>query len=68
MNLVREEVMVMAYERLSGRDYRVAYSWMLRKFLRSHAPMWEALFIVDNFPALLKIPFNYKKVLDDELQ
>lgn len=67
LELVREEVYVMAYERLAGRDYRIAYSWMLKRFIRSHAPMFEALFIIENFIELCKPIINYKKQLDYEL-
>jgi hypothetical protein len=68
LDLVREELYVMAYERLAGRDYRVAYSWMLKKFIMNHAPMYEALFIIDNYQELRKPFINYKKQLDYELQ
>ncbi len=68
IDLVREEVYVMAYERLAGRDYRSAYSWMLKQFIMHHAPMYEALFIIDNFTELNRPIINYKKHLDNELQ
>lgn len=67
LDLVREEVYVMAYERLGNRDYRVAYSWMLKKFILQHAPMFEALFIVQNYRELHKPIINYKTKLDHEL-
>ena len=53
-DLAREEIYVMAFERLAGRDYRVAYSWMLKKFIISHAPLPEALFIIENYRLLHK--------------
>jgi hypothetical protein len=67
LDLVREEVYVMAYERLNNRDYRAAYDWMLKKFIINHAPLYEALFIVDNFNVLRKPIINYKQKLDYEL-
>jgi hypothetical protein len=67
LELVREEVYVMAYERLHNRDYRTAYSWMLKKFIISHAPIFEALFIIENHKALYKPIINYKQKLDYEL-
>lgn len=67
LDLVREEVYVMAFERLNGRDYRVAYAWMLRKFIMHHAPLWEALFILENFKMLHKPSYNYVKKIQDEL-
>lgn len=68
LELVREEIYVMAYERLADRDYRIAYSWMLKKFIISHAPLWEALFIIENHKELYKPIYNYKQKIDHELQ
>lgn len=67
LDLVREEIYVMAYERLAGRSYREAYSWMLKKFIISHAPIYEALFIIENHKELYKPLINYKQKLDYEL-
>lgn len=67
LELVREEVYVMAWERLNGRDYRIGYTWMLKKFILSHAPFYEALFIIENYYELRKPLFNYKKKIDYEL-
>lgn len=67
LDLVREECYVMAYERLGIRDYREAYSWMIKKFIMNHAPMWEALWIIDNYIELHKPLINYKLKLDYEL-
>lgn len=66
-DLVREEVYVMAFERLHGRSYREAYSWMLKKFIMNHAPMFEALFIIDNYIELHKPKFDYVKFLNEKL-
>jgi len=68
LELVREEVYVMAYERLAGRSYREAYHWMLKKFIMKHAPMYEALFIIENYIELHKPKINFKEKLDYELQ
>lgn len=65
--LLREEVYVMAYERLAGRTYTAAYTWMLKKFIMNHAPIWEALWIIENFIELHRPHFNYKQKLDYEL-
>lgn len=67
IDLVREEVYVMAFERNGGRDYRAAYSWMLKKFIIHHAPVWEALFIIENYIELHKPTFNYHKHLINQL-
>lgn len=64
LDLVREEIYVMAYERLAGRDYRTAYSWMLKKFIMNHAPKFEIPFIIANYIELHKPIINYKQKLD----
>lgn len=64
-DLVREEVYVMAFERYKQLDYRVAYSKMLRKFILGHAPIWEALFIIENYITLHKPNINYFKILEN---
>jgi hypothetical protein len=66
-NLVTEEVMIMAFERWPKADYRFAYSKMLKKFIISHAPIWEAIFILQNFVHLHKPKFNYFKTITDGL-
>jgi hypothetical protein len=66
--LVTEEVMVMAWERYHQMDYRHAYSRMLKKFIISHAPLWEAVFIIENYIELHKPKFNYFKTIEDGLQ
>jgi len=63
LNLVQEEIMVMALERNYHIDYRVNYNIMLKKFILNHAPMWECLFIIFNYPMLIKPFFNYKEFL-----
>lgn len=66
LDLVREEVMVMAYERYSKvYSFPKAYSVMLKKFILNHAPLWEAIFIVENHSKLYKPPFNYYKKINE---
>lgn len=65
-SLVEEEVMVMAYERYKV-DYRHAYSKMLKKFIISHAPLWEAIFIIENYVELHKAKYNYIKKIEEGL-
>lgn len=67
LDLVREEVMVMAWERMFKLDYRVAYAKMLKKFIRDHAPMWEAKFIIENYIFLIKPEYNYFKKIENGL-
>lgn len=68
LDFVREEVMVMAYERYSNLDYRVAYSKMLKKFIISHAPLFSLIFILENYIKLHKPIINYLKKIKDGLQ
>jgi len=66
-DLVREEVMVMAYERYKNYHYMKAYIMMLKKFIISHAPIWEAIFIIENFITLHKPKFNYIETINKKL-
>jgi hypothetical protein len=66
--LVEEEVMIMAYERYKKIGYQHGYSRMLKKFIISHAPLWEAVFIVENYVRLHKPPFNYFKHIDNGIK
>lgn len=60
LNVSMEEVMVMAYERYSNLYYKHAFNKMLKKFILQHAPIWQALHIIQNHKQLLtNIPFNY---------
>lgn len=67
-DLAREEVYVMAWERYKEMDFRVAYSKMLKKFIISHAPIWQALFIIENFVYLHKPKINYFKKIEDGIR
>lgn len=68
LNFVREEVMVMAFERYGHLDYRPAYYRMLKKFIMSHAPIWSTIFIIENYIELHKPTYNYIKTLKNGLQ
>jgi hypothetical protein len=64
-NLVIEEVMVMSVERYSKLYYKHAFSKMLKKFIIGHAPIWEAIWIIENYKHILtNIPFNHIKFLE----
>lgn len=65
LDLVREEVMVMAYERFKDLGFRIAYSRMLKKFIISHAPKFTLLFILENYIELHKPKINFIKQIDD---
>ena len=66
--LVREEVMVMAFERYKEEDYRVAYSKMLKKFIINHSPIWEGLFIIENYTSLNKPLYNYREKINQKIK
>jgi hypothetical protein len=68
LDLIREETMVMAYERLAGRDYRSAYLHQLKDMIVRHLPHEQALYAVENFDRLHKPPFDYKERIDNGLQ
>ena len=59
--------MVMAFERYRSMGYKHAYTRMLKKFILNHAPVWEALFIIENYIILHKPKFNYFKKIEDGL-
>lgn len=66
LNFVREEVMVMAYERYrTTRSFQHAYSKMLKKFIISHAPLFSLQFIIENFIELHIIKYNYFKIIEN---
>lgn len=67
INFVREEVMVMAFERFKKIDYRKAYSLMLKKFIINHAPIWTISFIIENYLLLHKIHFNFIEYIQNKL-
>lgn len=67
-DLVREEVIVMAFERFKKLGFQKAYHRMLKKFILSHAPIWEYLFIVENYKKLCRPPFNFIKHLEEKLE
>jgi hypothetical protein len=68
-DLVREEIFVMAFERYkAARSYLHAYSKMLKKFIVSHAPLWEAIFIIENYVELHKPKINFIKQIEDGLK
>jgi hypothetical protein len=65
MDLIREECMVMAYERLGGRDFRSAYKWMLKKLILGHLPIVEGLFAIMNYKELHLPKINYVKKIEE---
>lgn len=67
-NLVFEEVANMAAERYGSINFRKAYGRMLKKFIICHAPMWEAIWIIENHRLLLSnIPFNFIHFLKSKI-
>lgn len=68
LEFIREEVMVMAYERFKKLPYFQAYSKMLRKFIRDHAPLFSLIFILENYKELSKPKFNYYDTIKTKLQ
>ena len=66
LNFVREEVIVMAYERYrKTKTFQHAYAKMIKKFIISHAPLFSLQFIIENFIELHTIKYNYFKIIED---
>jgi hypothetical protein len=65
LDLIREEVMVMAYERYRALGYKIAYNRMLKKFIISHAPKFTLIFILENYIELTKCNINFIKTIQD---
>lgn len=63
---VIEEVMVMAYERFRNKQYKVAYDKMLQKYITGHAPIWQLIFIIENFLKIRKPSYNYYKKIENK--
>lgn len=68
LEMIREEVMVMAFERWKHLDYRLAYGRMLKKFIISHAPKFTLIFIIENFIELHKAKYNFIKIIQDGIK
>ncbi len=68
-NLVFEEVAVMSIENRFPKEwyYKRKYSAMLKKFIISHAPIWEAIYIIENHKRLVNPFFNYEQFLNNNL-
>ena len=64
-DLASEEIMVMGWERFNRLNYMSAYSRMMKKFIMGHAPMWLALFIIENYVELHKPKFNFYKLIEN---
>ncbi len=65
LEFVREEVMVMAYERYKELGYKKAYNKMLKKFIISHAPMFSIVFILENYIELQNCTRNFIKEIEE---
>ena len=68
VELVREEIYCMAYERYKKLGWRHAFNKMLKKFIIGHAPLFESLFIISNYKYLQKCPYNFIKLIDEKLK
>jgi hypothetical protein len=66
ISVIEEEVMVMAYERFRDKQYRVAYEQMLEKYITGHAPIWQLLFIIENYKQLRIPSFNFYKKIENK--
>ncbi len=67
ISVIEEEVMVMAYERFRHKQYRVAYDMMLQKFITGHAPIWQLIFIIENYMQIRVPSMNYYKRIEQKI-
>jgi len=67
LELIREEVYVMAFERYKDKHHLVAYSIMLKKFIRQHAPIWMFPFVVENYIKLSRAKINFITKIETQL-
>ena len=67
LSFVREEVIVMAYERYKFLGHRKAYELMLKKFIINHAPLFSLLFIIENYIVLHKSPYDFIDLIDKKM-
>lgn len=67
LDVVREEVYVMAYERYKDKHFLVAYSKMLKKFIRQHAPVWMFPFVVENYIKLSRAKIDFITQIQKQL-
>ena len=65
--LVFEEVAIMSWERWGKEYYKRAYKRMLKKFILHHAPIWEAVWIMDNYKELELPRFDYFEIINKQL-
>lgn len=67
LDVVREEVYVMAYERYRNKHYLIAYSKMLKKFIMQHAPIWMFPFVVENYLKINRAEINFINIIKNQL-
>ncbi len=67
IRVIEEEVMVMSYERFRDKQYRVGYEMMLELYVTGHAPIWQLMFIIENYKTLRKPSFNYYKKIEQKI-
>jgi hypothetical protein len=68
LDVVREEVYVMAYERYKNYHFMIANAKMLKKFIMQHAPMWMFPFVVKNYVSLNRANINFINLIEKQLQ
>ena len=67
LDVIREEVYVMAYERYKDKNHLVAYSKMLKKFIMQHAPIWMFPFVVENYLKINRAEINFINLIKTKL-
>lgn len=65
LELVREEVYVMAYERFRNDHFLIAHNRMLNKFIMQHVPLWMFTFTVENYKKLIRAKINFIELINN---
>ena len=62
---VKEEVMVMAYERYKSLGFKRAYNKMLKKFIISHIPLFALIYTLENYIEIEKNNINFIELIEN---
>lgn len=68
LEVIREETMVMAYERYPDFNYQKAFVRQLKQNIIKHFPKYIAVFGIINYICLERINFNYQTKIKNGLQ
>ena len=67
VEISEEQFNNLSYERYRDDHFLVAYSKMMKKFVRQHAPIWMFPFVVENYLQLNRAKFNFITQIQKQL-